>query len=85
MNRHSSQKSTPPASDRDGGQTKAARDGEAEPKLPHERDQSADSQQDREGSTSRVGKQAFDDVESGLVDTDRGPVTQRVYEGVKKP
>jgi hypothetical protein len=32
-----------------------------------------------------VGKQAFDDVERGLVDTDRGPVTDKVYNDKVKP
>jgi len=70
--------------DKDGGQTKPQRDGESAPKLPHERDESADSQQAHEVSTARVGKQAFDDVESGQVDTDKGPVAERVYEGLKR-
>lgn len=71
-------------SDKDGGQTKPSRDGEAAPKLPHERDESSEDQQAREVSTSRVGKQAFHDVDNGQVDTDKGPVAERLYEGLKK-
>jgi len=69
---------------KDGGQTKPMIDGKSAPKLPHERDESADSQQARNTSIEQVGQQAFDDVASGQVDTDRGPVTQRVYEGLKR-
>ena len=47
--------------------------------LPHEHDQSSDSQQNQDGTAPRVGRQAFNDIERGVVDTDRGPVTDRVY------
>lgn len=70
--------------DKDGGQTKPSRDGKAAPKLPHERDESSQDQQTREVSTARVGKQAFNDMDSGQVDTDKGPVAERLYEGLKK-
>ncbi|MEP6792077.1 MAG: hypothetical protein ABI907_11945 [Ramlibacter sp.] len=42
------------------------------PRMPHERDESADSQESAEPSGRRVGSQAHEDVERGLVDTDRG-------------
>ena len=42
------------------------------PRMPHERDESADSQASVEPSARRVGGQAHEDVERGLVDTDRG-------------
>jgi len=69
---------------KDDGQTKPVRDGESAPKLPHERDESADSQQAHAASATRVGEQALSDIESGQVDTDKGPVTERVYEGLKQ-
>ncbi len=50
-------------------------------RLPHEADESADSQ--RAGPTS-VGKQAFDDVRAGRRDTDRGPVADRTYRALKR-
>jgi hypothetical protein len=68
-----------PVNDADAGKTKVEQGGESAPRLPHEHDQSSDSQQSQDGTAPRVGKQAFDDVERGLVDTDRGPVTDRVY------
>lgn len=62
-----------------GGKTKVAQGGDSAPRLPHERDQSSDSQQNQDGGAPRVGKQALEDVERGLVDTDRGPEADRVY------
>ena len=69
--------------EKDGGQTKPVIDGNSAPKMPHEHDESADSQQAGNVSTAQIGKQAFEDIDSGQVDTDRGSVTQRVYEGLK--
>ena len=68
--------------DAEAGNTKVEQGGESAPRLPHERDQSADSQQTpdgTDGTAPRVGRQALEDVERGLVDTDRAPVTDRVY------
>jgi hypothetical protein len=75
-----------PAKDAGGGKTKVQQGGESAPRLPHERDQSSDSQQNLEGTgAQRVGRQALEDVERGVVDTDRGPVTDRVYNDKLKP
>jgi hypothetical protein len=61
------------------GQTAVQQDGDSKPRLPHEHDQSADSQKHADGGAPRVGRQALEDIERGLVDTDRGPVTDRLY------
>lgn len=53
------------------------------PRLPHERDESSDSQPG--GDSDGVIKQAHDDLERGLVDTDRGPVLDRTYEHSVRP
>jgi hypothetical protein len=74
-----------PLKDAGDGKTKVEQGGESAPRLPHERDQSSDSQQNQDGSAPRVGKQAFNDVERGVVDTDRGPVADRVYNDKVKP
>jgi hypothetical protein len=63
----------------DEGKTRIEQDGEAAPRLPHEHDQSSDSQRSKEATPPRVGKQALKDVERGIVDTDRGPEADRVY------
>jgi hypothetical protein len=60
------------------GKTKVEQGGESAPRLPHERDQSSDSQQDQGGSAG-LGRKGMEDVERGVVDTDRGPVADRVY------
>ena len=72
-------------SSRERGKTKIEQDGDSVPQLPHERDQSSDSQQNVDGTAPEVGRQALEDIESGKVDTDRGPVADRVYnEKVKR-
>ena len=63
----------------DDGKTRSQQEGESVPRMPHERDESSDSQQNQDGSAPEVGKRALNDIERGAVDTDRGPVTDRVY------
>jgi hypothetical protein len=53
------------------------------PRMPHERDESADSQGADEPSGKRMGDIAHDDIERGLVDTDKGPVLQETYEKLR--
>lgn len=67
-------KPTDPLKDAGGGKTKVEQGGESAPRLPHERDQSSDSQKTRDGHPPEVGRQAHEDIERGLVDTDRGLV-----------
>lgn len=65
------------------GTTRAAIDGKRAPRLPHERDESSDS---ASGPPRDVVRQAGEDIENGLVDTDRGPVTDAVYrKSLKRP
>ncbi|MEO5672683.1 MAG: hypothetical protein ABIR26_18505 [Ramlibacter sp.] len=56
----------------------------AAPRAPHERDESADSQKAGQTSGQRLGKAAQDDIERGVVDTDKGPVMDRVYDKVRE-
>lgn len=70
--------STDPKQVADDGQTTAGQDGKSAPRLPHERDQSADSQSPDDAQPTEVGQQAHEDVERGLVDTDRGPELERL-------
>jgi len=71
--------------DLEHGKTKVQQDGDSAPRLPHENDQSSDSQQQPDDKATKVGRQAHRDVERGLVDTDRGPVADRVYNDKVKP
>ncbi|MEO8656017.1 MAG: hypothetical protein ABI409_17970 [Ramlibacter sp.] len=54
------------------------------PRMPHERDESADSQASDEPSAKRMGNLAHDDVERGLVDTDKGPPLDETYEKLRE-
>jgi hypothetical protein len=58
--------------------TTPSRANQREPRLPHERDQSSDSQAPVIEETRKVGEQAARDVKRGLVDTDRGPVLEKL-------
>jgi hypothetical protein len=75
-----------PAADANKGKTVPAQ-GEKQqrtPRTPNERDESSDSQGTDDPSATRVGKQASEDVERGLVDTDKGPVLDQVYDKVRE-
>jgi hypothetical protein len=66
---------------RHADEVKVARgDVSGEPRLPHERDESADSQQASPPQPTDLGRKAFDDVQAGRVDTDRGPVLEQLFE-----
>lgn len=58
------------------GQTHANVDGETAPRLPHERDESADSGQ---GAPSELLRRAGKDVDSGKKPTDRSEASDEVY------
>ncbi len=58
--------------------TTASRANRREPRLPHERDQSSEAEAPVIEDTRRIGEQAARDLERGLVDTDRGPVVERL-------
>ncbi|MBT2336502.1 hypothetical protein J7E49_21640 [Variovorax paradoxus] len=68
-----------PLRDAGGGNTKIEQGGDSAPRLPHEHDQSSDSQEAQDGQPPEVGRKGHEDIERGSVDTDRGPVTDRVY------
>jgi hypothetical protein len=70
----------PKAQDRRG---KTLPTQERVPRMPHERDESADSQSADESSGKRMGDIARDDIERGLVDTDKGPALQETYEKLR--
>ena len=74
------QPADPPPHD-SGQTTPQAADGRA-PRLPHERDESSDSQQTM---PQPVMQQAAEDLQRGLQDTDRGPVMDEVYEHHVRP
>lgn len=62
------------------GLTRATQSGQRQPRLPHERDESSDSQTAAPGEGSgQAGRQAYEDLQRGMVDTDRGPLLDRLY------
>lgn len=65
--------------------TTVSRANRREPRLPHERDQSSEPQATVTDEARKVGQQAARDVERGLVDTDRGPVLERLNAEHFKP
>lgn len=67
-----------------GGNIHVSRGGAARPRLPHERDESADSQTGIDNDVDKVVQQAATDLRRGLVDTGTGPVIDRTYERVKR-
>ena len=71
--------------DAGGGDTKVEQGGDSKPRLPHERDESSDSQETQGGDAPDIGKRAHDDVERGVVDTSRGAETDRVYNDKLRP
>jgi hypothetical protein len=77
----------PPHKTPAAGRTQAAQTDGPAPRLPHERDQSDDSQAGpgAAGGQRAIGQQAHDDLQAGQTDTDRLPVTDRVYDRLKKP
>jgi len=54
------------------------------PRTPNERDESADSRRTDEPSDSRIAA-AQEDIERGVVDTDKGPVMDETYERLRDP
>lgn len=68
------------------GKTSAAQ-GERQrevPRMPHERDESSDSQEQMEPSNARIGQLAHDSLAAGQVDTDKGPALDATYDKVRE-
>ena len=54
------------------------------PRMPHERDESADSETAGEPSQQRVGKAGQEALDRGEVDTDKGPALDATYDKVRE-
>lgn len=54
------------------------------PRMPHERDESSDSQVRAEPSAERVGRLAQKDVERGVADTTKGAELDATYDRLRK-
>ena len=76
-------KTTPTSQPRDSHTGQSSNPHSNAPRLPSEHDESADSQAQATPGNQVVGKQAYDDLKNGLVDTDRGPVVNKLYDKVR--
>lgn len=75
----------PHAKERQGNTLPVQDDGRRRvPRAPHEHDESADSQEAGEASARSMGQKAREDIERGLVDTDKGPVLDQTYERLRE-
>ena len=54
------------------------------PRMPHERDESADSQPKMDASHERVGHAAQDDAERGVQDTTKGAELDATYDRLRE-
>ena len=74
-----------PARPNDGNTVAAQGENQApKPRVPHEHDESADSQSPEAGSSRRMGRLAHDAIARGQTDTDKGPVLDAAYERQKE-
>ena len=83
MSRMKEERDAPPPS---RGDTVTAQGENQAPKarMPHERDESADSQAADNADARRMGRIAHDDVEDGLRDTTKGAELDATYHRVRK-
>ena len=58
------------------GQTRTTIQGDVAPRLPHESDESSDSQA---GDSEGIIKQAYEDLRRGVVDVDRSTPMDELY------
>lgn len=54
------------------------------PRLPHELDESADQQAQRQPAVERIGRLAHDDVAHGVADTSRSVETDETYHRLRQ-
>jgi hypothetical protein len=58
---------------------KVMRERTAEPRRPHEHDESSDSQVAATPQQREIGRKGLDDLNAGRVDTDLGPVLEELF------
>jgi hypothetical protein len=61
------------------GATTTAREHKREPALPHEQDESSNSQASSAPQQRELGRQAYGNATDGTTDTDSGPLMDQVY------
>jgi hypothetical protein len=83
MSRMKEERDSPPPPSRGNTETAQGENQAPKARMPHERDESADSQAPDTSSTRRMGQIAHDDVVEGQPDTDKGPALDAAYEQQK--
>jgi hypothetical protein len=87
QNRMPSRRRQPPEAERTRQGNTVPAQGETQqrtPRMPHERDESADSQAAGEPSGQRMGRAGQEALEQGQVDTDKGPALDATYDKVRE-
>jgi hypothetical protein len=87
QNRMPSRRRQPPGANAGRQGNTVPQQGETQqrsPRMPHERDESADGQAAGEPSGQRVGRAGHDALEQGQVDTDKGPALDATYDKVRE-
>lgn len=73
-----------PAASRGNTQAAQGEDQHGVPRMPHERDESADSQPRQEPSNERIGRIAQADAERGVADTTKGAELDATYDKLRE-
>ncbi|MDN3920668.1 hypothetical protein [Roseateles violae] len=76
--------SNPQDSSKRRDRTRAEIAGEPTPRMPHERDESADTAQQAPAAPTPQMRRGYADASSGRVDTDKGPVLDRSYHKLRE-
>jgi len=89
MHNRMTSRSKPPAGGKPSArkgqtQTEQGEDQRTVPRMPHERDESADSQARQEPSNARMGKIAQSDTERGVKDTSKGAELDATYDKLRQ-
>ena len=84
MSRMKEERDAPPPPSRGNTETAQGENQAPKARMPHERDESADSQSAESASNRRMGEIAHDDVEDGLKDTTKGAELDATYHEVRK-
>ncbi|MEY4711797.1 MAG: hypothetical protein RIS88_1247 [Pseudomonadota bacterium] len=74
----------PNTASRSRTETRQGETQQAVPRLPYERDESADSQARGPASAQVIGQLAHDDQVRGLADTSRAPETDATYHRLRR-
>ena len=84
MSRMKEERDAPPPPSRGNTETAQGENQAPKARMPHERDESADSQSAESASIRRMGEIAHDDAQDGLKDTTKGAELDATYHRVRQ-